>query len=116
MEGLRNVREGAEIRRLGNGVFAEDVSGRPKKWGGFAALPMQDPTAAARELERCIQKLGFHGFMVNGFSQVGTTETVAYYDAPQFNEFWSSANELGKPFYMHPRDPLPSRDPIFDSV
>jgi len=37
-----------------------------------------------------------------------------YYDAPQFADFWSSANALGKPFYMHPRDPLPSREPIFD--
>jgi hypothetical protein len=27
-------------------------------------------------IERCIKKLGFHGFMVNGFSQVGNAETV----------------------------------------
>jgi gamma-resorcylate decarboxylase len=52
--------------------------------------------------------------MVNGFLQVGSTESVVYYDAPQFADFWSSANTIGKPFYMHPRDPLPSREPIFD--
>jgi len=34
--------------------------------------------------------------MVNGFSQVGTAETVVYYDAPQFADFWSSANALGR--------------------
>jgi predicted TIM-barrel fold metal-dependent hydrolase len=59
---------------------------------------MQDPEAAARELERCIRTLRFHGFMVNGFSQVGSAESVVYYDAPQFADFWSSANTLGKPF------------------
>jgi 2,3-dihydroxybenzoate decarboxylase len=82
--------------------------------GGFAALPMQDAEAAARELERCVKTLGFHGFMVNGFSQVGNPETVEYYDAPHFFDFWKSANALGKPFYLHPRDPLPSRAPIYD--
>jgi gamma-resorcylate decarboxylase len=75
---------------------------------------MQDPDAAARELERSVKDLGFHGFMVNGFSQVGDAENVVYYDAPQYGDFWASAAALGKPFYMHPRDPLPSREPIYD--
>jgi 2,3-dihydroxybenzoate decarboxylase len=75
---------------------------------------MQDPHAAARELERCVNELGFHGFMVNGFSQVGSEDNATYYDAPQFAEFWDAAAALGKPFYMHPRDPLPSREPIYD--
>ena len=52
--------------------------------------------------------------MVNGFSQVGDAENVVYYDAPQYTDFWANAAALGKPFYMHPRDPLPSREPIYD--
>jgi predicted TIM-barrel fold metal-dependent hydrolase len=51
---------------------------------------------------------------VNGFSQVGQAENVDYYDAPHFADFWKSAAALGKPFYLHPRDPLPSREPIYD--
>jgi len=113
-QGIPNARQAIEVARRANDVLAEQVARHPAKLGGFAALPMQDPEAAARELERCIRTLGFHGFMVNGFSQVGDAETVAYYDAPQFADFWNSANALGKPFYMHPRDPLPSREPIFD--
>jgi predicted TIM-barrel fold metal-dependent hydrolase len=113
-QGIPNAKEAIDVARRANDVLAEHVTRHPTKLGGFAALPMQDPEAAARELERCIKKLGFHGFMVNGFSQVGNAETVAYYDAPQFNDFWSTANALGKPFYMHPRDPLPSREPIYD--
>jgi predicted TIM-barrel fold metal-dependent hydrolase len=114
IQGLPNAKEAIDVSRRANDVLAEHISRHPTKLGGFAALPMQDPEAAARELERCIKALGFHGFMVNGFSQVGSAETVAYYDAPHFADFWSSANALGKPFYMHPRDPLPSREPIYD--
>ena len=114
IQGIPNVKEAIDVARRANDVLAEHISRRPSRFGGFAALPMQDPDAAANELERCIKTLGFHGFMVNGFSQVGDAESVVYYDAPQFADFWKSANALGKPFYMHPRDPLPSREPIFD--
>jgi predicted TIM-barrel fold metal-dependent hydrolase len=114
IQGIPNVKEAIDVSRRANDALAEHVSRHPVKLGGFAALPMQDPDAAAFELERCVKTLGFHGFMVNGFSQAGSPETVVYYDAPQFADFWNSANALGKPFYMHPRDPLPSREPIFD--
>jgi len=45
---------------------------------------------------------------------VGSADNATYYDAPQFAEFWAAAAAFGKPFYMHPRDPLPSREPIYD--
>jgi 2,3-dihydroxybenzoate decarboxylase len=111
---IASAKQALDVARHSNDLLADHISRHPSKLGGFAALPMQDPAAAARELERCVQDLKFHGFMVNGFSQVGDEQTVAYYDAPQFAEFWTSAAAIGKPFYMHPRDPLPSREPIYD--
>ena len=114
IQGIPDPKEAIEVAKRANDVLAEHVNRHPTRLGGFAALPMQDPDAAARELERCIKDFGFHGFMVNGFSQVGHAENVVYYDAPQFGDFWKSATALGKPFYMHPRDPLPSREPIYD--
>jgi 2,3-dihydroxybenzoate decarboxylase len=111
---IANAKQAVDVSRHSNDLLADFVSRHPSRLGGFAALPMQDPAAAARELERCVRDLKFHGFMVNGFSQVGDEQTVAYYDAPQFTEFWTSAAAIGKPFYMHPRDPLPSREPIYD--
>jgi gamma-resorcylate decarboxylase len=114
IQGIPNVKEAIDVSRRANDVLADHISRHPTKLGGFAALPMQAPEAAARELERCIRTLGFHGFMVNGFSQVGTAETVTYYDTAQFADFWNTAAALGKAFYLHPRDPLPSRAPIFD--
>ena len=43
----------------------------------LAALPMQDPDAAATELTRCVKELGFKGALVNGFSQAGDPERAA---------------------------------------
>lgn len=114
VQSIPDPRRAVEVAQHANDVLAEQIRRHPARFGGFAALPMQDPQAAARELERCVNELGFHGFLVNGFSQVGDESTVAYYDAPEFADFWSHAAALGTPFYMHPRDPLPRREPIYD--
>ncbi|HEX3351026.1 MAG TPA: amidohydrolase family protein, partial [Acetobacteraceae bacterium] len=114
IQGIPDAKAAIDTAKRANDVLAEHVARHPARLGGFAALPMQDPDAAARELARCVKDFGFHGFMVNGFSQVGRAENVVYYDAPQFADFWQSAAALGKPFYLHPRDPLPSREPIYD--
>jgi gamma-resorcylate decarboxylase len=114
IQALPSVPTAVSTARRANDVLAEQIARHPKRFGGFAALPMQDPEAAARELERCVRELGFCGFMVNGFSQVGDETQVVYYDAPQFTDFWSHAAALGKPFYLHPRDPLLSREPIYE--
>ena len=116
VQGIVDPKRATEVAQRANDLLAEQVNRHPTRFGGFAALPMQDPDAAARELERCVQHLGFHGFLVNGFSQVGYGDGVVYYDAPQFSSFWETVAKLGKPFYMHPRDPLPSREPIYDGA
>jgi 2,3-dihydroxybenzoate decarboxylase len=114
VQGIADRRSAIETAKRANDALAEVVRRRPGRFGGFAALPMQDPDAAAAELERCVRDLGFHGFLVNGFSQVDQPERVAYYDAPEYRDFWITAQNLKKPFYMHPRDPLPWREPIYD--
>ena len=116
VQGIVDPKRATEVAQRANDLLAEQVNRHPARFGGFAALPMQDPDAAARELDRCVQHLGFHGFLVNGFSQVGYGDGVVYYDAPQFSSFWETVAKLGKPFYMHPRDPLPSREPIYDGA
>lgn len=103
-----------ETARRANDVLAEAIAVHPRRFAGFAALPMQDPDAAAAELTRCVRDLAFKGALVNGFSQVGTPERVVYYDAPAYLPFWATVEELGVPFYLHPRDPLLSREPIYE--
>ena len=95
--------------RKANDRMADAVSKRPDRYAAFAALPMHDPEAAAGELTRCIQELGFKGCMVNGFQQVGDTETIKYYDLPEYRSFWATVSELDVPFYLHPRMQIPSQ-------
>lgn len=104
----------AELALKANAVLAEAVAKRPDRFRGFAALPMQDPDAAIEELRRCVKDYGFKGANVNGFSQVDDPETVVYLDDPRYAAFWATVEELGVPFYLHPREPLPSREPIYD--
>src|SRR3977135_3193600 len=46
-----------------NDFLAAEIAKRPDRYGGFAHLAMQDPTAAADELERCIRELKLAGAM-----------------------------------------------------
>jgi 2,3-dihydroxybenzoate decarboxylase len=103
-----------EIARRANDFLAGEVRKRPDRFQGLAALPMQDPARAARELTRCVKELGFRGALVNGFSQVGNAETGVYYDLPQYRPFWATAERLDVPFYLHPRNPLPRDAKIYE--
>ena len=92
-----------DLARRSNDKLAELVAKHPDRFAGFAALPMQDPQAAARELARCVKDFGFKGALVNGFSQKDKPENMLYYDAPEYRGFWGEVEKLDVPFYMHPR-------------
>src|SRR4029078_8066178 len=103
-----DVKRAIHVAREANDHLAAEVARRPDRFAGFAALPMQDPEAAAQELTRCVKELGFVGALVNGFSQAGTPDSALYYDLPQYRPFWRACEQLGVPFYLHPRKPLPN--------
>lgn len=102
-----------EIARHANNHLAENIAKNPKRLKGFAALPMQDPHAATEELTRCIKQLGFCGVLVNGFTQTGEAGAVAFYDMPQYRDFWATIQQLDVPFYLHPRSALPAHQPAY---
>ena len=60
----------AAVARRANDFLAAEVRKRPQRFQGLAALAMQDPDEAARELTRCVKELGLRGALVNGFSQI----------------------------------------------
>jgi len=97
-----------------NDRLAELVDQHPDRFRGFAAVPLQDPDAAITELRRAVTELGFVGVLVNGFSQIGVEDNATYYDLPQYRPFWAEVERLDVPFYLHPRNPLPSRQEIID--
>lgn len=104
----------AELAQRTNDFLAEQIHKQPDRYQGFAALPMQDPDLASKELERCIKELGFLGALVNGFSQVDNPESAIYYDLPQYRPFWKMVEQLEVPFYLHPRNPIPSMAQIYE--
>jgi 2,3-dihydroxybenzoate decarboxylase len=106
--------EAIEKSRRSNDYLAEHVAKHPKRLKGFAALPMQDPQAAAQELTRCVKDLGFCGALVNGFSQLGEADSAVFYDLPQYRPFWATVQELDVPFYLHPRFPLATRQHAYE--
>jgi gamma-resorcylate decarboxylase len=98
-----------------NDALASVVAAHPDRYVALAALPLQDPAAAADELERCITELGFKGALANGYSSVGDLSTAAYYDEPAYLPFWERVSALGVPFYLHPRNPLPTQRRMYES-
>ena len=101
--------EAIRVARKGNDAIAEAMARHPDRYGGLAALPMQDPDAASAELTRCINELGFKGAIVNGFTQKDVPDSAIYYDIPEYRPFWATVSELDVPFYLHPRMQIPSR-------
>ena len=114
VQSILDARKAAELARKANDALAEAVAKRPDRFAAFAALPMQDPHAAALEFERCVRDLKFKGALVNSFSQIGSSDSAVYYDLPHYRPFWAVVERLGTPFYLHPRDPLPSRRQAYE--
>ena len=81
-----------------NDYLAARIARHPTRFGGFAALAMQEPKAAAAELERAVAQLGFKGALVNGHSQ------GRYYDDPAYDIVWERLQDLDVPLYLHPVD------------
>ena len=114
IQAIHEPKRAIEISLRSNDLLAEEVNRLPDRFAGLAALPMQSPEVAIEELERCVKDLGFIGILVNGFSQIGDPESAVYLDLPQYRDFWKKVEELDVPFYLHPRNPLPSDARIYD--
>ena len=82
-----------------NDAFAGVVHERKGRFTALATLPLNDPAASVRELERAMKGLGLPGAMV--FSNVNH---VALADE-RYEPLWKMANELDAVIYIHPTDP-----------
>jgi gamma-resorcylate decarboxylase len=114
--GIQDVLDPARAVALAtevNDALARVVAAHPDRYLGLAALPMLDVEAAAAELDRCVQTLGFKGALVNGYSSDGSLEHGCYYDDPRYDPLWERFAALKVPFYLHPRNPLPDQRRIY---
>jgi 2,3-dihydroxybenzoate decarboxylase len=79
-----------------NDLLATTIAEHPDRFAGFAALPLQDPQAAAKELERAVTQLGLKGALVNAHTH------GRYLDDPALRVVWEYASGLDVPLYLHP--------------
>jgi 2,3-dihydroxybenzoate decarboxylase len=86
------VRRAAEV----NDLLASTIAEHPDRFAGFAALPLQDPGAAAKELERAVTQLGLRGALVNAHTH------GRYLDDPALRVVWEYLQGLDVPLYLHP--------------
>lgn len=98
-----------ELAQLANDRLKETITRRPDRFAGLACFAPQDPVAAAKEMERSINKLKLNGFIVNSHTN------NEYLDNPKFFPLLEAAEALDAPLYIHPRAPsdgmaMPFRD------
>jgi 2,3-dihydroxybenzoate decarboxylase len=106
--------EAVAVAVKANQRMAKAVNDHPDRYRALAALPMQDPEAAADELKRCVNELGFKGALVNGFTQRDVEDSAIYYDVAEYRDFWAVVSDLDVPFYLHPRMNIPSQSLIYE--
>ena len=91
------------VSRQVNDEIAATVQRYPDRFSGFCCLPLQDPSAAARELERAVTQLRLPATMIN-INVEGRWMADEKYD-----ELFAAMNQLRVPMYLHADGP--SRPP-----
>jgi aminocarboxymuconate-semialdehyde decarboxylase len=86
---------GGKAARAINEHLAEIVQKHPTRFVALANVPLQDPTAAAAELEYCVKRLGFRGV------EIGTNVAGQEISRGR-DQFWAKVQELDVMVFMHP--------------
>ncbi len=89
-----------KLAEVANNRLAEACKRNPERLYAFAALPTADPKAAANELERSVDKLGFVGAMIHG-----PTGKDGWLDKKEYWPIFERAAALDVPLYLHPAWP-----------
>jgi 2,3-dihydroxybenzoate decarboxylase len=89
------------LARSTNDQVAEAVRKHPTRFAALAAIAPQNPSEAAKELERGVSTLGLKGAIVNSHTR------GEYLDDPKFWEIFAAAEALDVPIYIHPTPPSP---------
>ena len=108
IQGMADATAAVPMARKINDAQAEIIRKYPDRFAGFAALPTQDPKAAADELERTVTQLGFKGTMIQGHTN------GEYLDEQKFWVLWERAEMLGVPIYLHIIEPSREARMIYD--
>lgn len=95
---MEEPKQSVYLASLVNDALAKIKSERSKQFTSLATLPLNDPAASVKELERAMS-IGFAGVMV-----YASVEGVALRD-PRYLPLWERANDLGAVVHIHPNYP-----------
>lgn len=85
---------------LVNDAFAAVIADKGSRFTALATLPLNDPAASVKELERACRELSLAGAML--FSNVNGVGL----DDQRFWPLYEAADDLGAVLYIHPTHPL----------
>jgi 5-carboxyvanillate decarboxylase len=102
---LHDAETGLRLARLVNDRLKAAIDAYPTRFAGLAAIPPQDPSGAAKELDRAVTKLGLKGAIINSHTR------GEYLDDPKFWPIFEAAEAFDVPIYLHPREPSPAMAP-----
>jgi uncharacterized protein len=89
-----------DLARIANDSMAEIVLHHPERFPGFvASLPMNNPDAALREIDRAIDDLGATGV------QMYTNVAGRPLDAPEYRPLFARMADRTLPIWLHPARP-----------
>jgi predicted TIM-barrel fold metal-dependent hydrolase len=89
--------DAADLAQAANDGMAELVRKYPDRFTGFvAALPLNDPDAAVRELQRAVEQLGARGFQI--FSNIRGKPI----SSPEFLPLFEAMAGYDLPIWLHP--------------
>jgi len=87
-----------ELHKFLNEHTADICRRYPRHYAGIGTVPLQSPTLAIQEMERCVDQLGLQGV------QIGSHCENWNLDAPELFPFFQAAAELGAAILVHPWD------------
>jgi aminocarboxymuconate-semialdehyde decarboxylase len=90
------------VARMINDSYAELIAQHPKRFKGFASIPMDAPDEALRELHRAIDTLKLNGVIL--LSNIGGKALTS----PEYRPFFEEANRMNLCIFLHPMLPANS--------
>jgi aminocarboxymuconate-semialdehyde decarboxylase len=102
-----------EIARLVNDAYAELIAQHPKRFKGFASIPMDAPDAALKELHRAIDELKLNGVIL--LSNIRGKPLTS----PAYRPFFEEANRMKLCILLHPTlpaNPEPFREYVLGPI
>lgn len=95
---------GVQVAQFLNDDIAAIVRKYPQRFAGLGTLPMQDPDAACRELDRCVKDLGLAGV------QIGSHVNNLNLNVASLFPIFRRAEEIGAALFVHPWEMLGAKE------